>query len=332
MDRKLASIQKVIDVQPIPGADKIEVAKILGWSVVTKKDEYKPGDLCVYAEIDSIMPDRAEFAFLKDRNFRIKTVKLRGQISQGIAFKLDVLPPGTKIEEGLDVTDMLGVTKYLPRIPAQLMGEAKGEFPSFIPRTDEQRIQSAPGVLDRHKDRVFYVTEKVDGSSMTAYLHEGIFGVCSRNLDLIESPENAYWKIARELKLEEKLRALGYDAAIQGELFGMGVQANRYRKEKAELGVFSIYDISQRKFLDYAEFVAQCKEWQLQTVPMVDDSFVLNHTVDDLIKAAEGNSKLNSQMPREGIVLRSLQECRDPEIGRLSFKVINNQYLLKFEE
>ncbi|MBA4388271.1 MAG: RNA ligase (ATP) [Verrucomicrobia bacterium] len=332
MERKLASIQRVVEVNPIQGADKIEVAKILGWLVVIKKGEYKPGDLCVYAEIDSIMPERAEFEFLKDRHYRIKTVKLRGQISQGIAFKLSVLPPGTKIEEGMDVTDMLGVTKYLPRIPAQLMGVTKGDFPSFIPKTDEQRIQSVPGVLERHKGRVFYVTEKVDGSSMTVYRREGVFGVCSRNLDLLETAENALWKMARQLGLEEKLAALGFDAAIQAELFGMGVQGNRYAREKAEIAVFNIFNIAEHCYLDYAEFTDACKKWNLPTVPVIDDAFVLNHNVDELIKAAEGSSKLNPAIPREGIVIRSLQETRDPEVGRLSFKVINNQFLLKFEE
>lgn len=332
MERKLAGIQRIAEVVPIAGADKIEAARILGWTVVIKKGEYKPGDLCVYVEIDSILPAKPEFEFLKERNYRIKTIKLRGQISQGIAFPLSVLPPGTKVEEGLDVTDLIGVTKYLPRIPAQLQGETKGDFPSFIPKTDEQRIQSAPGVLERHRGRIFYVTEKVDGSSMTAYRRDGAFGVCSRNLEIIESAENGYWKAARKWDFEKKLQELDFDAAIQAEIYGMGVQGNRYRREQIEIAVFTVFNITDRRFLDLGELVELCKRWGIPTVPVLDDSFVLSHTVEELIKFAEGASVLNPAMPREGVVIRSAQETRDPEIGRLSFKVINNQYLLKFEE
>lgn len=332
MERKLASIQKIAEIDPITGADKIEMSRILGWSVVIKKGEYKPGDLCVYVEIDSILPDKPEFAFLKERGFRIKTIKLRGQISQGIAFPLSILPAGTPCEEGLDVTEPIGVTKYLPNIPARLQGEVKGEFPSFIPKTDEQRIQSAPGVLERHRGRLFYVTEKVDGSSVTIYRRDGIFGVCSRNLELVETPENDLWHAARKWDMEQKLQSLGFDAAVQAEIYGMGVQGNRYRQEDVKLAVFSIYNITDRVFLDYEDFVGLCKKWSLSTVPILDDAFVLNHTVEELLKAAEGHSRLEPSMPREGIVLRSLQERRDQEIGRLSFKVINNQFLLKFEE
>ena len=332
MERKLASIQRVTEVTSIPGADKIELSKILGWSVVVKKNEFKPGDLCVYAEIDSILPPKPEFEFLKDRNYRIKTIKLRGQLSQGIAFPLSILPSGVKAEEGLDLTELMGVTKYLPRIPAQLQGETKGPFPSFIPKTDEQRIQSAPGVLERHRGRLFYVSEKVDGSSVTVYRHDGAFGVCSRNLEIVESAENDLWKAAKKWDLEKKLQSLDFDAAIQAEIYGMGVQGNRYKKEQIEIAVFTVFNISEHKFLEYDEFAEFCRKFNLPTVPILDDSFILNHSMDEMIKAAEGNSKLNPAIPREGIVVRSLQECRDQEIGRLSFKVINNQFLLKFDE
>jgi RNA ligase (TIGR02306 family) len=332
MERKLASIQKVGEVTPIPDADKIEVAKIQGWSVVIKKGEYKPGDMCVYAEIDSVLPPKPEFEFLKNRSYRIKTIKLRGQLSQGIVFALSILPPGTPTVEGLDVTELIGVTKYLPKIPAHLQGEVKGAFPSFIPKTDEERIQSAPGLLERHRGRMFYLTEKVDGSSMTAYWHNGVFGVCSRNLEIMESADNALWKITRQYDLEKKLQALGYDAAIQAEIYGMGVQGNKYRKEQLEIAVYSILNIAEHRYLDFADFMDLCGQWNLPTVPILDDTFVLNHTVEELLQASEGNSRLNPALPREGIVLRPLQECRDQDIGRLSFKVINNQFLLKFEE
>ncbi|MFN0201713.1 MAG: RNA ligase (ATP), partial [Bacteroidia bacterium] len=165
--RKLASIQKIIQLEAIPEADAILKATVLGWQLVVKKGEFQVGDDCVYCEIDSLMPDRPEFEFLKPRGMRIRTVRLRGQISQGICFPLSILPENTPIEEGLDVTEMLGITKYEPPIPAQLAGTVKGLFPSFIPKTDETRVQVLQEVLDEYKDETCYITEKLDGSSVT---------------------------------------------------------------------------------------------------------------------------------------------------------------------
>jgi RNA ligase (TIGR02306 family) len=176
MERKLASIQKVLDIQPIPGAEAIECLTILGWKVVAKKGEFKIGDLVVYCEVDSILPEEDEFKFLEKVHYRIKTIKLRGQVSQGIAFPLSILDgraelPHDPHAEGDDVTELLEVTKYEPYVPAQLAGLAKGSFPEFLHKTDETRIQAVPGVLYRHQNKKFYVTEKIDGSSMTVYLN-----------------------------------------------------------------------------------------------------------------------------------------------------------------
>jgi len=138
--RKLASIQRIKNLEPIAGADAIEKATVLGWQLVVKKGEFAIGDLCVYCEIDSRLPDRPEFEFLKARGMRIRTVRLRGQISQGICFPLSILPVYTDVQEDTDVTELLDITKYEPPIPAQLAGVAKGLFPSFIPKTDETRV------------------------------------------------------------------------------------------------------------------------------------------------------------------------------------------------
>jgi RNA ligase (TIGR02306 family) len=209
MERKLATIQKISWIKPIPNADKIEVAGILGWQIViNKKEGFKVGDKVVFCEIDSIVPERPEFEFLRPRGFRVKTIKLRGQVSQGLALPISILPidnahpiwDDSELTVGLDVTDILDIKKYVPYIPACLAGEVKGQFPSFIPKTDETRIQSVPDVLTRHNRKTFIVTEKVDGSSMTVYYNNGEFGVCSRNLDLKETEKNSFWKVARKLE------------------------------------------------------------------------------------------------------------------------------------
>jgi RNA ligase (TIGR02306 family) len=349
MERQLASIQKIDKLEPIPGADKIEVATVLGWHLVVKKGEFQIGDRCVYMEVDSILPDRPEFEFLRPRHMRIKTIKLRGQVSQGIAFPLSILPVGTILDGDLgdNVTEQLGIKKYEPYIPAELSGQAKGNFPEFLHKTDEIRVQSVPGVLFRHQTKPFYVTEKVDGSSMTVYLRytpmvEGFeFGVCSRNWDLKEDAEyterkNAFWKLARELDLEGKLkllwRASGHGFALQGELLGMGVQKNKYNFHGIDFYVYNIFDIDEQRYLDFHEIELICQTLGLTMVPVVSRSYTLPNTIDEVVEYSKGNSVLNKDVPREGVVFRPLKEERDEELGRLSFKCINPDFLLKFDE
>lgn len=162
--RKLASIQKIKALEPIPCADAIEKATVLGWQLVVKKGEFQVNDLAVYCEIDSILPDWPAFEFLKPRGMRIRTVRLRGQISQGICFPLSVLPAGVEVVEDADCTDVLGIVKYEPPIPACLSGVMKGSFPSFIPKTDETRVQVLQPVLDAYAGERCVVTEKLDGA------------------------------------------------------------------------------------------------------------------------------------------------------------------------
>jgi len=217
--RTLASVQTVNTVEAIPNADAIEKIRVLGWWVVAKKGEFAPGNKIVYCEIDSLLPERAEFEFLRASSFkpasgelpagfRIKTVKLRGQVSQGICFPLGVLPEGAPTDEGADVTDLLGVRKWEAPVPASLAGRVKGGFPGFLPKTDETRVQVLEPVLARHRGREFFVTEKLDGTSFTAFVREGAFGVCSRNLQLDTTDDtSSLVRLAKALELEAKLRA-----------------------------------------------------------------------------------------------------------------------------
>src|SRR3989304_6702966 len=196
MNRKLASIQRIIALDPIPGADRIERATILGWQLVVKKDEFDVGDLAVFYEIDSLLPDLPPYEFMRDKKFRVKTAKFRGQISQGLALPRDVVGiPIWSSEPGTDVTDMLGVTKYEPPAKTQMGGAHVRTFPTFIPRTDETRIQSAPALLEEFWGKEVYITEKVDGTSATYLKYEGQFRVCSRNQEILDerSEQNLYW-------------------------------------------------------------------------------------------------------------------------------------------
>jgi len=327
--RKLASIQKIIKLEPIPGADAIVRATVLGWQLVVKKEEFKEGDLCVYVEIDALLPDKTVFEFMKPRGMRVRTIRLRGQISQGICFPLSILPGDMPIEEGLNVTATLEIEKFEPPIPAALSGIMKGGFPSFIPKTDEARVQLLQELLDKLKGESCYVAEKLDGSSVTYFIKDGVFGVCSRNLELIETPENTLWKLARELKIEEKLAALKGSYALQGEIIGEGVQGNKYRLKGQQVFFFSVFDIDAYRFFAFHDFVRIIDELALTTVPVLESNYVLSNSIEELVNKSIGKSVLYN-VDREGIVIRPLNEKIDL-IGRVSFKAISPEFLLKYE-
>ncbi|MCG3203951.1 MAG: hypothetical protein KCHDKBKB_00628 [Elusimicrobia bacterium] len=345
--RKLASVQKIIDIKPIEGADAIEVATVLGWHVVVKKGEFKPGDLCVYYEVDSFLPaDDFRYEFLKkngtkkmlidgaeEEGIRLRTIRLRGQISQGLCLPITVIHQSLGrdfLQEGDDVTGILGVHKYEPPMPAQLAGVAKGLFPSFIPKTDEPRIQGCPEILERYQTDTFYITEKVDGSSVTIYWKDGELNVCSRSINLLESEGNSFWKVANELGLKEKLKDSRW--ALQGELIGEGIQANRLKLKGQRILFYNVYDMQTGEYVSSPTLADILIDLGLKSVPWVDPMFKLPSTVDELVALATRKSKLNPEVWAEGIVIRPVLETRDPDLGRLSFKCINPEYLLKHGE
>lgn len=328
--RKLASIQKIWKLEPIEGADAIEKARVLGWELVVKKGEFNVGDLCVYCEIDSILPERPEFEFLKPRKMRIKTVKLRGQVSQGICFPLSVLPEGTSIQEGKDVTEILGVNKYEAPIPAFLEGVMKGGFPSFIPKTDEPRVQIVQEMLDRHVGEECYVTEKIDGSSVTYYRNDGQFGVCTRNMEILEDEKNSQWGFARETDLEDKLKKLNRNIALQGEIVGENIQKNTLDLRGQTVFFYNVFDIDAYRYLDFKDFVSVIESLGLKTVPVIEESYHLENDIDKLVEKSIGKSVINPKGWREGIVIRPHKE--QFENGeRFSFKVVNPKFLLKYD-
>lgn len=358
MERKLASVRKISDLSPIEGADKIEVATIDGWKVVVAKDVgHKVGDLVIYCEIDSFLPIREEFEFLRkssykkmgdQEGFRLRSVKLRGQISQGLILPLSVLknteiPMVTTSQQewgvqyemfaedgepmvnvGDDVTELLGIVKYEPPIPAELAGKVKGLFPSFIRKTDEERVQNLSDQYNELKTHTYYVTEKLDGSSATFYYKDGVFGVCSRNLELLETEGNTFWKVARELDLENKMKSLGKNISIQSELIGESVQGNPYKIKGQTIRCFNLFNIDTQEYSSLTDFRDTVEMLGLETVPVLNTNFKLPDTIDELLKFADSKSELNPNFDREGIVIRTLDR-------KISFKVISNKFLLKYE-
>jgi RNA ligase (TIGR02306 family) len=354
INRKLASIQRVSKVEPLQNADTLEVATVLGWKCVVRKGDFHEGDIAAYFEIDSWLPEKPEFEFLRKncwkendngKGFRIKTIRLRGQVSQGLLMRISELSGlahrGT-FEVGENLTEILEVGLYNPPIPAELKGLVKGQFPAFIQKTDEPRVQLLQSVLSRRKGLRCYVTEKVDGTSATYYLKGGEFGVCSRNLELLESSGNAHWAVARENKIEEKMRAFseahgGVDFALQGEIIGCGVNRNPLKVQGKKVLFFNLFDIAEYNYYSVDWFMVAVLEMGLETVPVLDMNFTLTDDMDALVKYSEGNSALNPSEKREGVVVRAFQEVLDLEMakgfgsGRISFKVVNPQYLLDEE-
>jgi RNA ligase (TIGR02306 family) len=331
MERKLVSIQVIEDIAPIAGADNILQARVMGWTVVVKKGEFAPGDRCVFFEIDSVLPDGPPWAeFLRKRGFRVRTLKLRGVLSQGLALPTSILD-GPVPEMGIDLRDRLGVTKHEPVLPDTR--EIAGTFPGRVPRTDEIRLQSALGVLDELRGRDFFVTTKCDGTSATYFRDaETGFVACSRNWAITEG-DNLVWRLAARHGLRDKLPP---DFAVQGEICGPGIQGNRLGLAQAELFVFSVYDVRAAKFLDHEPFVAFCAEHALPTVPIErvvrgDAAASHDHSLDGWLAAARGKYA-GTQRHKEGIVVRPLVETPSSVLaGRLSFKVINNDFLLEDE-
>ena len=338
MTRKMATIRRIDELNPIEGADKIEVATVGGWKVVCQKGLYTVGDLAVYCEIDSFIPTAIAPFLTRDGHYpktyegvegeRLKTVKLRGQISQGLLLPLKEMYGALRglndHFDGQDVSENLGIVKYEPPVSAQLAGISKGSFPSQIPKTDQERCQNLKREIAGSIGTAFEVTEKLDGSSMTVYLLDGVFGVCSRNLDLKESEGNTFWKAARELDLETKMRDVADNFAIQGELIGEGIQKNIYGIKGHEFHVYDMYDILVGAYMPPPQVSNNCEKFGLHHCPVLDDNCILTEydTVDRLLELAEGKSRLNSKVDREGLVFKAVN-------GGFSFKAISNKFLMK---
>ena len=338
--RKLATVRTIKSVEPIEGADSIVklTFESMGWVCVTNKDTNpQPGDKRVYFEVDSVLPKLPIFDFMEPYNYRVKTIKLRGQVSQGLTIPLDeclaafniTTPVGT--EEGADLTDLLGVVKYEIPADAQVSGDTKGPFPGFIEKTDELRAEEFDNLEQLLAEHEYDVTVKMDGSSGTFFIYNGEFGVCSRNQELKDTESNAFWKMARKYNIEARLRAMGGNYALQGEVAGPGIQKNRAGLKELELFVFTIQNIDTAiRFSNTAienaltfmnEQVPTAEK--LRMVPVLDTVPPLKTLAD--VKALSEGTSIVTDKTREGIVLRAKD---NPNI---SFKYINPKYLLKHD-
>lgn len=335
--RKMATVRAINGIRPIPNADRICTYVIDGWTIVDRINAYDVGDKVVMCEIDSWVPhtiapflsgERTPDEYEGVLGKRVKTAKLRGQISQGLILPISVLP--TDVNIGTDVSELLNIKKYERPIPASLQGDILGDFPSRIRKTDQERIQNIDAeVLANWIENglTFEITEKLDGTSSTFYFDSEIdtFGSCSRNLELKENDFNTYWKIAHDLNLQEILVRDGRSLAIQGEIVGNGIQRNHYKISGHKLFVFDIFDMKHGKYLSPEERRHFCSVNNLNHVPVIDEKHTIVGNVQALIEMADGVSNIVDSR-REGIVFK----CNDD--SDISFKCISNKWLLKNEE
>lgn len=354
--RKLVSIREIKSISPIEGADRIEVVQIDGWQVVAQKGIHSVGDVVVYFEIDSFLPqsDSRYESFMKfgTRTFdgvvghKVKTVRLKGVYSQGIIMPLKEFPEIVDPQFDTDYSELLGIAKWEMFEGTGYQGDAKGNFPWFIPKTDQERIQNLYGKLSQtHVDKEFVGTLKMDGSSITVfYVNRGDdtpFGLCSRKLELKipdvvgkdigedfdVSQEGKFFQGAWNSDLFWKVLHLhkiygGY-YAIQGELVGAGIQGNFEKFDKYQVFAYNIFDIEKQEYVDYETFKAMCEEVGIEICPEIYPAQkVLQKPIKEILEMADGKGLKAAH--REGLVFKQLD-------GTCQFKVISNTYLEKQE-
>lgn len=366
-DRKLVTVREIDRIDPIPNADAIEVLTIDGWQCVAKKGEFDISDLCVFFEIDSILPDMPQFKFLIDKQgkqfekglgVRLRTIKLRGQVSQGLALPISQFPeiesemrrllddpeePYVSIED-MSFDELLGVYKYEPKIHASMAGQIKGNYPHWIPKTDQERIQNCFRTFENrgYFKSGFVVEEKLEGSSMTIYINrEGELGVTSRNMDLkLEQEGNAFVDAAKKSGLLEFLQQyhdMGKEVvpdeppmiAIRGELIGPNIQGNIYGLTEHEFRVFDVYVGNFQRYMAFPErqlFIQLIESTGLEvkTAPVIGSVMLEGVDIENIINEADGQSAI-AETAREGLVFKSL-DVVDKHIP--SFKSISKNYLL----
>ena len=376
MERKLAHIEKIETLSPILGADKIEVAQVLGWQCVVKKGEFKVGDKVIYVEVDSVMPQTPEYEFLRDKKFRVRTIKLKGEISQGLVIPLPNSLKDKKIGE--DVTEFLGITKYLSPSEKEeldqqeinikknkfikfmmkyswfrkliLSKKSKDGWPYWVSKTDEERVQNLnyQNILERYGDKEVYVTEKIDYQSATFTcnkvrrfkgllsklpIYKFQFIVCSRN-KVTNNKNDLYWKVAEKYNIEQILKE-NPTLTIQGEQGSTKVQGNKYCIKEPTMWIFNIIDYVNNYHFNYDEMKEFCLKYDLNLVPLVIweshkttiPLWKVGSSVEELVNFSKGKSIINPKIEREGIVIRCIEDGKKV----LSFKVINPEFLLKYE-
>ena len=345
--RKLASVQRIWKIEPIEGADRIELAHVLGWQCVVNKGQIQQMENAVYFEIDSFLPIRPEFEFMRassyknsdimGEGFRLRTMRFRGQLSQGLLLPLSMFPEiPADAEVGTDVTELLGVRKWEIEERATTGGTVIGTLPYDIPHTDETRVQAMPELIQEFRGLEYYISTKMDGSSHSIGIDENGFHVTGHNYEYKDDGSSGFYKLVNERGYKGKLEAFVIEnglktLTIQGEYCGPGILKNRLKLVKPEWYVFTVRENGKRVGLD--RMLEVCRALGLDHVPIEECGTDLPSkypTVEALLERADGDYPRGGK--KEGIVIRPTEPVFCPLISAsLSMKVVSNKYLLKNE-
>lgn len=383
-ERALAYIVTIDSITPIDGADNIELAHVGGWNVIIRIGEFKQGDMAVFAEIDSLLPETEWSEFLRPKKFRVKTYALNKfhVVSQGLLLPMDILPKNKQFNVGDDVTKVLGVTYYVKednyrkskngnpnvkynnmaarhpklakkkwfrwlmkrdwgkRLLYMFLGRNKKDkerqFPSWIKRTDEERIENCHWMIESKQP--FVVSEKIDGTSTTMFLdtttRKPDFGVCSRNVRQMDVDQenyhsgdcgvNVYWEVAFKYNMKDALEDIAKKnnverVVLQGETYGEAVQGNPLHIKGRDFAAFNlIFDGERLGSLDAKRIL---DEYGIPFVPIIDEAYIMPDDFEELKLQADGKSVISPKYRREGFVYRSLD-------GKQSAKNVSRDYLI----
>ena len=403
-ERELAYVVHIDNIIPIEGADRVEQAIVGGWHIMVRKGQFQIGDLAIYFEIDSKVPEKPEFEFLAAKHYKIKTQKyFKGTvISQGLLMSAEDFgwentttdqfagntpiikrPDGSYLTEGDFLTKELEVTyaeaednkrkansadkykKMAQRRPnifkkkwAQWMmrrnwgkkvmffffgkkKDKKSEWPTWVVKTDEERIQNLVYMIPTFQNEKWIPTEKIDGTSTTFTMKRGKRGkndffICSRNV-VFDKPDkkcfyetNVYTEMAEKYDIENVLKSILDEnknllfVTIQGETYGEGVQKRDYSIKGHDFMAFNLIfgdanGVPTRKNpMDMSSILSSYK---IPCVPFFEP-IEMPDTCDEILALAGGESAVDG-LPREGLVFRTLDGCR-------SFKAVDNGFLLKY--
>ena len=346
MARKLASIEKVWKIEPIKGADNIELAHVLGWQCVVNKGQFKPMDLGVYFEIDSFLPIRPEFEFLRSSSYRnsdilgegfkLKTMRFKGQLSQGLLLPVSLFPQLAGYNVGRAVAEELGVKKWEIEERATTGGNVIGELPHDVPKTDETRVQQIPELIEEFRGLEYYISTKMDGSSHSVSIDEDGLHVTGHNYEYKDDGSSSFYEfiksngyLKRIQEYKERHNLTVETLTIQGEFCAPGIQGNPVKLTKPEWFVFTVRINGKRVSL--YEMQKVCEEAGLPTVPIEEIGMDLPSkypTVEAILERAEG--KYSTGARKEGIVIRPTEPVFSRTISTsLSMKAVSNTYLLK---
>ena len=329
---KVATVEIIENIYPHPNADTLELAKVLNYQCVIKKDSYRVGEKIIFIQPDSVLPESewAKFYIQSDvksndiKYRRVRAKRLRGEWSFGIAEKLSLLSDGIysdNYEIGQDVSQLLGIIKYEPPIAKDTQVK-QSKLPFNIPKTDEDRYQNLN--LKEYYGQLVDVTLKIDGQSASYYYKDGACGVLGRSVELRTDCSNDYTDHIQRYNIFEKLKQYctkyNVNLVLRGESYGLGIQKSK-RNPHAQLphgwSCFSVYLIDEMRYTSPGEqhyFVNVCQELNLPTVAILEKNVPLT---TQLIDYYDEKLKKYQNNYFEGVVIKG---------QGFSFKVVNKWY------